>query len=97
MRSGTVSCSTGVQRARLDAVDRRSVDVPTPSISAPIAIEELAEVDDLRLAGGVVDRRRALGEHRRGEDVLGGADAREVERDVGAVQPVGATPRRSRG
>jgi hypothetical protein len=31
----------------------------------------------------------AVGVHRRGHEVLGGAHAREVERDVGAVQAVG--------
>ena len=41
--------------------------------------EEVAEVGDLGLAGGVVDAGRPLGEHRRGEQVLGRPDAREVE------------------
>ena len=51
--------------------------------------EEVAQVDDLGLAGRVVDRRGPLGVHRRHQHVLGGADAREVERDVGAVQAIG--------
>ena len=51
--------------------------------------EHVAHVDDLWLAGGVVDRRRPVGEHGGRDDVLRGADAREREGDVGAVQPVG--------
>ena len=51
--------------------------------------EHLAEVDDLGLGGGVLDRRLAVGEDSGRDDVLGGADAREAEDDVGAVQPVG--------
>ena len=66
-----------------------SVDDPTPSMSAPIDDQHLAQVADLGLAGRVVDDRRALGVHGRRQDVLGGADARELERDVGAEQPVG--------
>ena len=65
------------QRARARRRARRAVDVPMPAMSAPIVDEHLAEVDDLGLAGRVVDRRHAVGEHRRGDDVLGRPDARE--------------------
>ena len=41
---------------------RRSCDVPAPSIRAPILIEAIGEVGDLRLAGGVLDHRRAVRE-----------------------------------
>jgi hypothetical protein len=44
--------------------------------------EHLAEVHDLGLPRRVVDRRRALGEHRGHHDVLGRPDAREVEPDL---------------
>ena len=43
---------------------------------------------DLRLARRVLDDRLALGEHRRGEQVLGRADARELEHDARAAQRV---------
>ena len=43
------------------------------------AVEERGEVGDLGLAGGVLDDGVALGEHRRAHQVLGGADARELE------------------
>jgi hypothetical protein len=48
--------------------------------------QHLADVDDLRLAGGVVDHRCALGQNRRHEQVLGGTHAREVQPDRRAVQ-----------
>jgi hypothetical protein len=57
-----------LQRARADAGQARAH-----------LREHRAQVDDLRLARGVVDHRRALGERRRHEQVLGGADAGEVE------------------
>ena len=50
----------------------------------------VGEVGDLGLAGRVLDHGLALGQHRGGEQVLGGADARELEHDPGAGQPVGA-------
>lgn len=48
--------------------------------------EHLGDVDDFGLLGDVVDRRRATGQDRRREDVLGGPHAGEVEPDVGTVQ-----------
>ena len=42
-------------------------------------VEERREVGDLGLAGRVLDHGRALGEHRRAHEVLGGADTRELE------------------
>ena len=53
------------------------------------AVEERREVGDLGLAGRVVDDGRALGQHGGHEDVLGRADARELEQDAGADQLVG--------
>ena len=51
--------------------------------------EHLGDVDDLGLPGGVLDARRAASQHGGGQDVLGRADAGEVEPDLGAVEPVG--------
>ena len=51
---------------------------------APIATEHLAQVDDLRLAGDVVDHRGAVGQHRRHHQVLGRPDRGEVQPQVGA-------------
>ena len=85
----------GRERARSTPwIDRSSV--PTPVDLGAHAVEEVAEVGDLGLAGRVVDDRGALGEHRGHDDVLGGADARELEQDVGAEELVGAWPRCSR-
>ncbi len=47
-----------------------------------------AEVGDLRLAGGVLDDRLALGERGDHHQVLGGADRRHVEVDAGAAEAV---------
>jgi hypothetical protein len=55
------------------------------------AVEECRQVADLRLAGGVVEHRLTLRQHGRREQVLGGADTREVEHDAGAAQRL--TPR----
>ena len=86
IRSETVSCCTGRSRSTPCTT---SVEVEMPSIWAPISHEHLAQVDDLRLAGDVVDDRGALGEHRGHQQVLGGADAREVQPQVAARQAVG--------
>ncbi len=48
--------------------------------------EHRGQVDDLRLAGGVVDHRDAVGQHRGHQDVLGRADAGKVQADRRAVQ-----------
>ena len=60
MRSGTVRWSAG--RSEPGSTPRTtSVDVPMPGDVGAHRHEHLAEVDDLRLAGGVVDRRHAVG------------------------------------
>ena len=52
--------------------------------------EELREVLHVRLAGGVAEHRRALRRDGGDERVLGGRDARLVEEDVGAAEPLRA-------
>ena len=54
-------------------------------------VEHVGKVDDLGLAGSVVDNRGALCAHGSHDEVLGGAHAREFERDGGAVQTLGST------
>ncbi len=85
IRSGTTRCATGVQR--LDPVDDegRAAD---PLDLGPHLDQHPGDVDDLRLAGGVVDHRRPAGQHGRHQDVLGRADRREVQPDRRAGQPV---------
>ena len=53
-------------------------------------LRNVASVGDLRFARRVLDDRRALGEHRRAHEVLGRADARELEHGARAVQQLGA-------
>ena len=74
-----------------------SVDEPMPVDLGAHGVEEVAEVGDLGLAGGVVEHRRALGVHGGHQDVLGGADARELEGDVGPEEARRPGPRGSRG
>ena len=57
---------------RLDAVDGDAGRAGALDAGAH-RDEHLGDVDDLGLLGDVVDRRRAARQHRRGEDVLGGA------------------------
>ena len=51
--------------------------------------EHLAQVDDLRLPGDVVDHGGALGEHGRHHEVLRGPDRGEVQPQVGPDQALG--------
>ena len=65
----------------VDALDRRASTCRRRRSRAPICASIAADVDDLRLAGRVVDHRGALGQDRGHQQVLGGADAREVQPD----------------
>ena len=82
-RSAMISLSAGAQL--LDAFDLDRRRARADDLRAH-AVEERGEVGDLRLARRVLDDGRALGEHRRGHQVLGRADARELEHDARAVQ-----------
>ena len=79
----------GAQRTGLHTVDDDRRRAGTLDVGAHRA-QHGAQVGDLRLAGRVVDDRRPLGVHRRSEDVLGGPDAGELERDIGPVQTIGS-------
>ena len=52
-------------------------------------VEHVSEIDDLGLAGGIVDNRGALCAHRGHDEVLGRTDAGELERDGGTAQTLG--------
>ena len=54
-------------------------------------VEHVGEIDDLGLAGSVVDNRGALRAHGSHDEVLGSAYARELERDGGTAQALGST------
>ena len=61
-----------------------------PSMSAPSVTEEAAEILHVRLAGGVPERRLALGERRRHDGVLRPGDAGLVEEQRRALETLGA-------
>lgn len=52
-------------------------------------VEHVGEIDDLGLAGGIVDNRGALRAHGCHDEVLGRTDAGELERDGGTAQTLG--------
>ena len=54
-------------------------------------VKHVGKVDDLGLAGSVVDNRGALRAHSSHDEILGSAHARELERDGGAAQALGST------
>ncbi len=85
MRSGTTRCSTGCRRRTPSTV---SVEVATPSIRAPIRRSMRHRSTTSGSRGRVVDDGRAVGQRGGGEQVLGGPDARELEPDVRAGQPL---------
>ena len=98
------------ERAGLDAIgDDREVHAVQPRRAAD-ADDRLAgaahlrahgaqggaEIGDLRLTGGVLDDRLALGERRHHHQVLGGADRGQIEMDARAAKAIERLPRHSR-
>ena len=93
----------GEERRRLDAVRDGDVVAPgaarrrprprsarcrRPRCARPSSVSRLGQVLDLGLARRVLDHGRALGEHRRHEDVVGRRVARVLEHDAGPDEPV---------
>ena len=85
MRSGMTACRAPCRRS---LPTMRMVGVPAPSMRGAHAHEQLGEVADLGLAGGVVDHRLALRQAGGHQDVLGAGDADRLEADLGAAQPL---------
>ena len=52
-------------------------------------VEHVGEIDDLGLAGGIIDNRGTLRAHGGHDEVLGRTDTGELERDSGTVQALG--------
>ena len=73
---------------RLGTPRIRICEEPAPSIFAPMRVEAGGQVDDLGLARGIGDHRLALGERRGHHQVLGRADRRLREADLGAPEPL---------
>ena len=63
--------------------------VPAPVMRDAHLVEHRSQVDDLGLASRVVDHGLALCAHRGHNEVLGGADARKLERDRRTHQALG--------
>ena len=66
----------------LDGHDRRA---RADDLGAHL-IKHVGEIDDLGLAGGIIDNRGTLRTHGGHDEVLGRTDAGELERDGGAAQ-----------
>ena len=69
---------------------------PRPGCARPCRTSRSARSSTSGSQGGVADDGLALGERRRHHHVLGAGDGDGVEVDLGAAQPLGARPRRSR-
>ena len=76
----------GVQSADALHLDHRGAGALDPGTHLG---QERSDIDDLRLTGSVCHGGLPLGQHRCHQDVLGGADAGEVEPDLPAVQAAG--------
>ena len=87
IRSGTVRCEVGGQRAGGHALDLDRRGAGAGDLGAHLD-QHVGQVDDLRLAGRVVDHRGAVGQHGGHQDVLGGPDTREVQPHRRPGQPV---------
>ena len=84
MRSGSTLCRAGPSCAT-PSISMR--DVPAPEIFAPILIEAIGDVLDLRLLRRVLDHGRAVGERRRHHRDMGAADGDFRKHDLAAAQP----------
>ena len=87
MRSATIAMGRRRAAARTPWI-AHACRCRCPRSRAPMAIRQCGEVGDLRLARGVDEHGLALGQRRRHQQVLGGADRDLREDDVGALQPV---------
>ncbi len=83
MRSGMISYSTPCSSS---TPSMTIVSVPCPEIFAPIAIEKVREIDDLRFHRNVLQRRRPLGKRGGEHRVLRRAHAGHAELDRRTVQ-----------
>ncbi len=72
----------------LDALDLHDRGAGAGDLGAHL-VQHVREVDDLGLAGSVVDDGRAAGADGSHDEVLGGADAGELKRHRGADKAVG--------
>ena len=92
-RSAMISLSAGTSSSTPSI---SIVDEPAPITCAPMRSRNAARSVDLGLARRVLDHGRALGEHRRAHQVLGRADARELQQHTRTVQRVALRAARTR-
>ena len=86
-RSGRTVSETPCSRSTPSTV---IVGEPSPLMQRAHPVEHVPQEDDLRLAGGVDDRRAPAGQRGRHEQILGAGVARVVHVDGDAAQPGGA-------
>ena len=87
MRSGMMVCSAPCSLA---TPWTRIVEVPAPSIFAPIFDQQSGEIGHFRLARRVLDHGFAAGQHGRHQKVFGAGDGDAVELNIRALQTVGS-------
>ena len=80
LTSGTVSYTHLLDAAHLDHVGARAGDLRTHGV------QEVREVDDVRLLGAVFDDRHAAAQNCRKQDVHRRADGDDIEIDMAAAQ-----------
>ena len=86
-RSGSTVSETPCSRSTPSTV---IVGEPSPLMQRSHPVEHVPQEDDLRLAGGVDDRRATAGQRGRHEEILGAGVARVVHVDGDTAQPRGA-------
>ena len=87
MRSGDDGVLGSAAVARRRAM--RMVEVPAPSMRAPIFVEQGGQVGDLGFARGVFQNRLAACQHGGHHEVFGAGDGDAVEVHRGAAQALG--------
>ena len=77
--NGVAAAGQALHPADLDHVGARAHDL------RPHGVEEVGQIHDVGLLGGVLNDRQAVGQHGRQHDVHGGAHRDDVQIDLGAA------------
>ena len=86
MRSGMMRCFAPCS---LLTPCTRMVDVPAPSIFAPILFSSVGEIDDLGFARAILHNGFAVGQRRGHQQIFGAGDGDLVEDDFGRLEAIG--------
>ena len=81
-RCASAPCSFATPRTRM-------VEVPAPSMCAPIVVSRRGEIDHFRLARRVLDHGFAASQHGGHQQVFGAGDGDAVEVHLRALRPLG--------